>query len=129
MKLEKDFLIKSVEGDFYYSTIQLRGEINLTDAEKREYFKAGGCKNIKTKLIIELPKQILDEEEKKYLSDVIRPFRDKVKYINKRADTNGEYIFIYVKDFEYFSLPYFKKNTMYKGMELNKEYTLEDLNL
>ena len=35
MKLEKEFLIKNVEGDFYYSTIEIQGEINLTDDEKR----------------------------------------------------------------------------------------------
>lgn len=39
-----------------------------------------------------------------------------------------EYIGICIKEQETM-LPYFEKGTMYKGMELDKEYTLEDLGL
>ena len=72
---------------------------------------------------------ILDEAEKKYLSAVIRPFRDKVKWIVK-AETcgNQEYIKICLND-DGTNLPNFKKNTMYKGMKSYKEYTLEDLEI
>ena len=132
MKLEKEFFIKSVEGDFYYSTIQLQGEVDLTDEEKREYFKAGGRKNIKAKLIIELPSPILDEKERKYLSDVIRPFRNKIERIIKKKSIdyeNKEYIIIHYEQLKTMPFPYFEKSTMYKGMELNKEYTLEELGL
>ena len=39
-----------------------------------------------------------------------------------------DYICIGLND-EAISLPYFKKGTMYKGMELYKEYTLKELGL
>ena len=78
--------------------------------------------------IVKIPKPILDEAEKRYLSNVIKPFRDRVKYIVKFDDFGQEFIYINLEN-EEISLPYFEPNTMYKGMELDKEYTLEDLGL
>jgi len=74
---------------------------------------------------------ILDEAEKKYLSAVIRPWRNRVNGINKRSDSKGsEYITIsIVKEWCPIQLPMVKINTMYKGMELNKTYTLDDLEI
>lgn len=72
--------------------------------------------------------EILDEEEKRYLEGVIRPFRDKVKYIIKNSNYTRAYIEIRLKS-EYTCLPYFKANTMYKGMETNKRYNLKELGL
>ena len=72
--------------------------------------------------------KILDEKEKEYLSAVIKPFRKKVKYIEKRFWTpNLEYLSIRLKNNEFFAFPNFKKGKMYKGMEHDKYYTLEDL--
>ena len=87
------------------------------------------------KKIIKLLKAILDEKEKEYLSAVIKPFRDKVisiaNYYEESIDNN--FIEIEVKNYcnenQYVSLPYFKKGTMYKGMEEYKKYTLEELGL
>lgn len=84
--------------------------------------------------IYETPKQILDQKEKEYLEAVIRPFKDKEVYIEKfHNDFYGQYIKIQVKNYmdedESINLPYFEKGTMYKGMELNKEYTLDELGL
>lgn len=74
--------------------------------------------------------KILDEKEKAYLSAVIKPFRKKVKYIEKRFWTpNLEYLSIRLKNNEFFAFPNFKKGKMYKGMEHDKYYTLEDLGL
>ena len=74
--------------------------------------------------------KILDEKEKEYLSAVIKPFRKKVKYIEKRFWTpNLEYLGIRLKNNEFFAFPNFKKGKMYKGMEHDKYYTLEDLGL
>ena len=85
------------------------------------------------KQIIKLPKPILDDVEKEYLSAVIKPFRNKVYAIAKYDDGDDNYyIQIMIKQnvyFEYIDLPYFKKGTMYKGMELKKEYTVEQLGL
>ena len=75
--------------------------------------------------------QILNDAEKRYLACVIKPFRDKVKYMLKNS-LNEEFISIVLEDKErreYFNFPYFKKGAMYKGMEINKRYTLEELGL
>lgn len=74
-------------------------------------------------------KEILDEEEKEYLSNVIKPFRDKVEYIIKFGLSPEEYISICLPEHERIDLPCFKRGTMYKGMKEDKRYTLEELGL
>ena len=77
-----------------------------------------------------LEEPILDEKEKEYLSNIIKPFRDKVDYITKvRLLNKIEYIDIEFKDDANICFPSFKANTMYKGMEPDKKYTLKELGL
>ena len=76
----------------------------------------------------ELYELILDIEEKAYLENVLRPFKDKVMYVAKRGDSEYEHI-TFETDDDFCNLPYFKVNAMYKGMELRKEYTLKELGL
>lgn len=72
---------------------------------------------------------ILDKVEKKYLSEVIRPFREEVTAIEKLEVPAGkEYILILLKD-DGMHFPCFKKDTMYKGLELEKRYPPEELGL
>ena len=83
----------------------------------------------------EIKKPILDDVEKEYLSNVIKPFRDKVTGVIKWGKEIGkglEYIVvIYTDDCKErgMGFPCFKEGTMYKGMEANKQYSLEDLGL
>lgn len=73
---------------------------------------------------------ILDEKEKEYLSAVIRPWRDKVISIAKCEYDIFEFIQIKIDGEEYgLYLPNFEEGTMYKGMELDREYTLEELGI
>lgn len=77
---------------------------------------------------------ILDDAEKKYLSEVIRPFKNNVIGITKVEDDYEKgkyYIRIIVRKHgeEYINLPWFDENTMYKGMKENKEYTVKELGL
>lgn len=75
-------------------------------------------------------KDILSDKEKEYLSVVINPFRDKVKYIKKYADESSyEHIVIAFVNYERLVFPNFKKSTMYVGMKKGKKYTLEELGL
>lgn len=77
-------------------------------------------------------KDILDKEEKEYLSAVIKPFRNKVLGISKTRgifEEKEESIVIALKTGENIPFPYFKTNTMYKKMELSRLYTLEELGL
>lgn len=87
-----------------------------------------GTLNIENGYVIE-EKEILDETEKRYLENVIRPFKDKVLYIEKFGLSSKEFINIDIKDDAYISLPNFPKNTMYNGMKIGKKYTLEELRL
>ena len=83
------------------------------------------------KTVYESKVEILDEAEKRYLREVIRPFRSKVLQIAKKYDnfTDLEYIRIIIKDDVSLEFPSFSKNIMYKNMEEDKEYTLEELGL
>lgn len=87
---------------------------------------------------------ILTKEEKEYLANIIKPFKDKVICIKKQllniislksVCRPSYYINIQVKD-EFFAngsqnieLVRFEENTMYQGMEIDKQYTLEELGL
>ena len=96
--------------------------------------------------LVKIPKPTLNEKEREYLCNVIKPFRDRISWIKKceydRGDfIYGEYIVMGLKFFdsgtdgyicadeEQIALPSFAKGTMYKGMELNKKYTLDELGL
>lgn len=73
--------------------------------------------------------ELLDYSEKKYLSEVIRPFREEVTAIEKlEAPAGREYILIILKD-DGMHFPCFKKDTRYKGLELEKRYAPEELGL
>ena len=97
------------------------------------------CKECKKEamkwLLSEYKEPILDDVEKEYLSAVIRPFRKIILTVSKhRLNNDLEYIAIRVKSFkedeeENMCFPAFKIGTMYKGMEVNKEYSLEELGL
>ena len=119
----EDFeLIKSVFKD---PVLRVDGIItDLINDNKSLFDKVEFRYEIKSK------KPILDDIEKRYLSDVIRPFRDKVKYIKKDSSdcAINEYISIILNEDNLF-LPDFKKDTMYKGMKPGKRYTLKELGL
>ena len=83
----------------------------------------------------EKPVEILDKEEKKWLNHFIKSTNIKVNRIVKYDAlfyNDREFLNIYYNinyDIESTILPYFKKGSMYKGMELDKKYTLEELGL
>ena len=80
--------------------------------------------------LVKLPKPILDKKEKEYLSYVIRPFRDKIQYLYKTKNDDSEYIEFKFNDaYDFMCFPNFEKGTMYKGMEANRKYSLEELGL
>lgn len=74
---------------------------------------------------------ILDSAERRYLYNVVRPFKDRVQYITKETGYayDKEKLRIQLEGTNDFELPEFEEDTMYKGMELNKEYTIEQLGL
>lgn len=85
---------------------------------------------------IEIETDILSEKEKEYLKSIIKPFKDRVEYIEKKSIGTLYFIAIEIKSIaidcsiETIYLPYFKpESKMYEGMELNKKYTLKELGL
>lgn len=84
--------------------------------------------------VYEAKKEILDDAEKRYLKQVIRPY-NKVISLQKYAPSNIKLAIIKITVSKIgggiwtIDLPPFEKNTMYKNMEDNKEYTLEELGL
>ena len=131
MKLEKE--VKIIEIKKYENIVEdNRTEIVLNEALSNKEFEeiANNFVDKKIKLTLEKEEPILDEKERKYLSGVIRPFRNEIKNISKTLfDDEKEFIIITFKDNDSTTLKNFKKGTMYEGMELNKEYTLEELGL
>lgn len=82
-------------------------------------------------LLEEYKEPILDDKEKEYLSAVIKPFRKRIKSIKKTDyPSKSAFISIAMDKSEHIFLPVFELNNgMYQRMEINKEYTLEDLGL
>lgn len=77
---------------------------------------------------------VLDPAEKRYLANIIKPFKKQVISISKRSINYGEFINIRIDEGEFIyprniSLPYFIPGKMYQGMKVNREYTVEQLGL
>ena len=143
MKELKDIVLKI--GDVVYfeddtAILQFDWENNLTI---EEWNKARHSNEQIIKIerpiyetIYEAPKEILDKKEKKYLENFLIPFRKQIKWVAKNTAYGEEYLAFleiaikeYGKNTDYINMPSFKKDKYYKGMELNKEYTLDELRL
>ncbi len=87
----------------------------------------------------EIKEDIINTKEREYLKAVIRPFRDRIDLIFKKVETSKNdclyaiWIRVFRKDdkerWDYTQLPPFNGDTMYKGMEIGKHYTLKELGL
>lgn len=101
--------------------------------ENKKFFKKlpndyTGTIEVENGYIVE--REILDKEEKEYLSAVVRPFKNRISHISKVAWYDGTYyISIELDNYEIINLPYFEKEAMYNGMEANKKYILKELRL
>ena len=79
--------------------------------------------------------QVLDDTEREYLKTVLKPFHEKVKYVEKvpahvfDEDNWEEYVFVAFYGRDLFAFPNFDAGSMYAGMELNKEYKLDELGI
>lgn len=130
-KALKDIVLK--EGDIVYFTNEV-WHVNSKENNKKfgEVFEEDRFvkieRPIKYETIYEAPKEILEKEEKEYLEAVIRPFKDRVSFIAKRGGIKMQYIQIALFN-DLLELPSFENNKYYKGMELDKEYTLKELGL
>lgn len=77
---------------------------------------------------------ILTKEEKEYISNIIKPFKNRVCYIIKcdisLFSYKGEYIQICVTPYNhYINLPAFTRGSMYNNMKSWYKYSLKELGL
>ena len=129
VELGEEFKIK---GDDYSHFDKYR----LTE-ERLEFFANGNWHDVSSTLVcllngqakvVKIPKPILTEKEREYLAAVIKPFREEFMYLVKSQKGEYEYLVIHLKC-DFISLPDFKIGSMYKGLEVNKRYTLKELGL
>lgn len=77
--------------------------------------------------------EILDDVEKKYLRNLLEPFKKYGIDIVKDSNSKSECLFISLYGkygiFHNFNLPPFKKGSMYNGMQLGACYKPEELGL
>ena len=79
----------------------------------------------------EYKEPILDDVEKEYLLAVVKPFRKKISCIRKSKDPHKgkNYIKIEFRDGDLMFFPNLSNDEIYKGMEPDRNYTLEELGL
>lgn len=106
-----------------------------------DYFNPNGvdcvqdCKSCEERFVKWLfedsEKPVLDETEKEYLASVIKPFRNRVTWIRKWFNGIDYQIIISLDQAQYLcQLPRFPLSyEMYKGMDSNKRYSLQELGL
>ena len=90
------------------------------------------CKKAAMKWLLEEYKEpVLDDVEREFLSATIKPFRKMIAYIVKDQDFDDgkQCIRIILQNGDGMHFPYLDDDAMYKGMEVNKEYSLEELDL
>lgn len=126
---------KKVRHDLWSSEIYLtieNGNIKMCNTQYNSLTKGDYTSNY-----WEIYKEkILTDEEKEYLSNVIKPFKNKVCYIVKYTVSfyDGDFIQICVKSnrnnvYQYINLPAFTRDSIYKNMKADYTYTVEDLDL
>lgn len=117
----------------YFAVTKKRVPVNCESLECNECLFADKDCTIKKMewLLEEYKESILDDIEREYLSAVIKPFRKRIKSINKVVYHNDlAFIRLTYDENDQVYFPHFRlKSGMYKGMKNNKEYTLEDLGL
>ena len=136
IRLEEEFTIKGVNSSYRFKLTPAGLMSSWKNSSKwnssglLEEFITGHYQISKEKT-----NSVLDPAEKKYLSAVIKPFRKHIITIRKIQNYKYEFIEIVIYSnvegvsCEVISFPYFNKGKMYKGIEINKEYTLEELGL
>ena len=134
LKLDEEFMIKGGNSSYRFKLTMAGLMSSWKNSSKwnssglLEEFITGHYQISKEKI-----NSVLDTAEKRYLTNIIKPFRIKVYSIAKYDDGDDNYyIQIAIKQnvyFEYIDYHISKKGTMYKGMEINRRYTLEELGL
>ena len=109
---------KSVE---HKSALSVGGWNKIAKKHNKRLFKEENLKK----------EHLLDKAERKYLRNFLAPFRNEVEGIaleNRGQQMEYAVLAIHTYD-DWIYLPSFKKGEMYEKLEINREYTLEELRL
>lgn len=103
--------------------------------KKTDCVNCGECRNKAIEwLCQEYVEPLLSDKEKAYLKNVIEPFGDYAAYVIKFATSKLDFLSIYISVNEEkvrsFEIPLmYDLESMFKNIEYDKEYTLEELGL
>ena len=109
---------KSVE---HKSALSVGGWNKIAKKHNKRLFKEGNIKK----------EHLLDKAERKYLRNFLAPFRNEVEAIvlEYRIELM-DYVSLDIRTHDnWIYLPPFKKGKMYAKLEINREYTMEELRL
>ena len=128
---QMDISTKTKDGKILFYELKIRGKTIHQQIYPCGVFACDAMAGMIGWLEEEYVPDILTDKEKAYLTAVIKPFRKDIKYIMKKdfVIKAKEYLLIKMHDLNTAGLPLFEKGTMYKGMEVNKNYKLEELGL
>ncbi len=127
-----DISTKTKDGKILFFELKIKGKTIYQQIYPCGVFACDAMAGMIEWLEEEYDPKILTDEERAYLSAVIKPFRKDAGSVKKIENyyMAQEYIHIAMKKgTDYCSLPLFRKGTMYIGMEVDKKYTLEELGL
>ena len=130
LKLEEEFYVK---GSKYKHKLTKDGLFYCLEDGKSWLFANWTFYEVLAGELEIVKKPILDEIEIRYLSEVIKPFRKQVISIGKLDSGEYECIVIKYRNINGYTntmcFPYFEKGIIYKGMETEKRYSLNELGL
>ena len=135
LELGEEFTIKGVNSSYRFKLTAIGLMSSWKNSSK--WNSSGLLEEFITghyQISIDKTHSVLDDVEKRYLRNIIKPFKKQVKYIRKCRKLSGpkEYISIAYVDStgdNVLNFPDFKANKMYQGMKIDKLYKLEELGL
>lgn len=103
------------------SALSVGGWNKIAKKHNKRLFKEGNLKK----------EPLLDKAERKYLRNFLSPFRNEVEGIMLEYRVPLlDYVVLAIHTYDdWIYLPPFKNGEMYKKLEINREYTLEELRL
>ena len=132
VEIGEEFEIKeeafSSRGNWKYCYFNEEGQLKIPAVICEISQRVMGALLIDKAEIIKYKKPILDDVEKKFIGNIIRPFD--IKDITKVRCKYNDKVFIMIRltNSEEIPLPFFSsKSKMYKGMETGKPYTPKQL--
>lgn len=123
-----DISTKTKDGKILFFELKIRGKTIYQQIYPCGVFACDAMAGMIGWLEEEYEHTILTDKERAYLSAVIKPFREEVETIEKTSFSGYEQLQISDGD-TIMAFPCFEKGTLYKGMEVDKDYTLEELGL